>query len=66
MRIVFQRVARPRPIVLTAHEVGELSKAAGRDVLPELEAIRGERFEAKTLGQLVRALQARLAGAAPR
>lgn len=60
MRLMFKNVLRGRPIVLTDHEVRSLSRAVGRDVLPELKAICGERYEVMTLGQLMRTLTATL------
>lgn len=48
------------PIVLTGHEVFTLSRTVGRDVHAELFAICGERYEASTLGQLMRLLTERL------
>lgn len=60
MRVTFTNVLRTRPIVLTDHEVWSLSRVVGRDVLPELQAICGERYEVMTLGQLMRALTATL------
>ena len=56
MRVTFANVLRTRPIVLTGHEVWSLSRVVGRDVLPELQAICGERYEVVTLGQLTRTL----------
>ena len=58
--IRFTDTGRQRPIVLTRHQVGELSKAAGRDVGSELAVMAGERFNVSTLGALMRALAARL------
>ena len=58
--VKFINVKRDRPIVLTGHEVFTLSRAVGRDVHAELFAICGERYEAATLGQLVRELTAKL------
>ena len=60
MRLEFSNVLRNRPIVLTEHEVWSLSRAVGRDTLPELEAICSERYEVVTLGQLMRTLTATL------
>ena len=60
MKIEFANVLRTRPIVLTEHEVWSLSRVVSRDVLPELEAICGERYEVVTLGQLMRTLSAML------
>lgn len=60
MKVTFSNTLRARPIELTAHEVAMLSSDVGRDVLPELQAICGERYEAKTLGQLMRTLTATL------
>ena len=57
MRVEFNDTARGRPLVLTQHEVLYLSGVVGRDVLPELQAICGERYEAKTPGQLLRTLK---------
>ena len=59
-KVTFSNVPRSRPIVLTEHEVWSLSRVVGRDVLPELQAICGERYEAMTLGQLMRTLTATL------
>lgn len=59
-KVTFSNVLRSRPIVLTEHEVWSLSRVVGRDVLPELQAICGERYEAMTLGQLMRTLTATL------
>lgn len=58
--VKFTNVRRARPLVLTEHQVCSLSCVVGRDVLPELEAICGERYEVKTLGQLMRMLTALL------
>jgi hypothetical protein len=58
--IRFNDTGRQRPIVLTRHQVEELSKTAGRDVGAELAAMAGERFNVSTLGALMRALAARL------
>jgi hypothetical protein len=58
--IRFNDTGRQRPIVLTRHQVEELSKTAGRDVGAELAAMAGERFSVSTLGALMRALAARL------
>jgi len=58
--VKFINVKRDRPIVLTGHEVFTLSRAVGRDVHAELLAICGERYEAATLGQLMRTLQEKL------
>jgi hypothetical protein len=60
MRVTFPNVLRAQPIVLTAHQMAELSEVAGCDVSSFLADICGERFEAKTLGQLMRLLRARL------
>lgn len=60
MRVEFANVLRSRPIVLTQHEIWSLSNVVGRDVLQELEAIRGERYEVVTVGQLMRTLTALL------
>lgn len=60
MKVTFSNVVRTRPIVLTEHEVWSLSRMVGRDVLPELQAICGERYEVVTLGQLMRTLTAML------
>lgn len=60
MKVTFSNVLRSRPIVLTDHEVWSLSRVVGRDVLPELDAICGERYEVVTLGQLMRTLTATL------
>ena len=60
MKVTFSNVLRNRPIVLTEHEVWSLSRVVGRDVLPELEAICGERYDVVTLGQLMRSLSATL------
>jgi hypothetical protein len=60
VKVTFANVARARPFVLTAWELGSLSHVVGRDVVPELEAMAGERFETVTMGQLMRALIARL------
>lgn len=62
MKVTFSNVRRKRPIVLTDHEVWSLSRAVGRDVLPELKEICGERYDVMTLGQLMRALTAMLSG----
>ena len=59
-KVTFSNVLRSRPIVLTEHEVWSLSRVVGRDVLPELQAICGERYEVMTLGQLMRTLTATL------
>ena len=56
MKVTFSNVRRDRPIVLTGHEVLSLSQFVGRDVLPELQAICAEQYEAVTLGQLMRLL----------
>lgn len=64
--IVFSRTKRARPIVLTQHQIAELSEAVGSDVHARLEAMRDESFDAKTLGQLMRTLAARLKWAAGR
>lgn len=58
--IVFSHTGRDRPIVLTQHEVRRLSERAGRDVSADLVSMAGEVFEAKTLGQMMRALSVRL------
>ena len=60
MRVTFPNVLRTRPLVLTEHEVWSLSRVVGRDVLPELQAICGDRYEVMTLGQLMRTLTAAL------
>lgn len=60
MKVTFSNVPRNRPLVLTEHEVRSLSRAVGRDVLPELKAICGERYEVLTLGHLMRTLTATL------
>ena len=56
MTVTFSNLLRARPIVLTEYEVRWLSRVVGRDVLPELQAICGERYEVMTLGQLTRTL----------
>lgn len=58
--IVFTRTKRARPIALTTHQIAELSAAVGSDVRVRLDAMRDEPFDAKTLGQLMRTLAARL------
>lgn len=58
MKVTFSNVRRSRPIVLTKHEVWSLSHVVGRDVLPELQAMCGERYEVVTMGQLTRTLTA--------
>jgi len=63
--IVFTRTMRDRPLVLTRHQIAELSAAAGFDVHARLYELRNEWFEVKTLGQLMRALKERLSGKAP-
>lgn len=60
MKVTFSDVLRSGPLVLTEHEVWSLSRVVGRDVLPELKAICGERYEVMTLGQLMRTLTALL------
>ena len=65
MKVTFENVLRTRPIVLTEYEVWSLSDGAGRDVLPELQAICGERYEVVTLGQLMRTLAATLSSRRP-
>lgn len=60
MKVTFPNVLRDRPMVLTDWEVGSLSRVVGRDVLPELQAICDDRYEVKTLGQLMRTLTAML------
>lgn len=60
MRVTFKNVLRDRPIVLTEHEITSLSRVVGRDVLPELRSLCGERFDAATLGKLIRVLEATL------
>jgi hypothetical protein len=60
IRVTFSDVLRNRPLVLTQHEVWSLSRVVGRDVLPELQAICGERYEVMTMGQLMRTLTAML------
>lgn len=64
--IVFTRTKRARPIALTTHQIAELSSEVGADVHGRLEAMRDEPFDAKTLGQLMRTLAARLKWAAER
>lgn len=46
--------------MLNEHEVWSLSRVVGRDVLQELQAICGERYDVMTLGQLMRTLTATL------
>ena len=58
MKVTFEHVLRSRPIVLTEHDVRALSRAVGRDVLPELQAMCAERYEVMTMGQLTRTLAA--------
>ena len=60
MKVTFSNVLRSRPMVLTEYEVGSLSRVVGREVLAELESICGERYEVKTMGQLMRTLTALL------
>ena len=62
MNVTFLNVLRSRPIVLTEHDVRALSRAVGRDVLPELQAMCEDRYEVMTLGQLMRTLTATLSG----
>ena len=59
-RVTFANVSRARPFVLTKWELWSLSRVAGRDVAAELHAMSAERFEAVTMGQLMRALTERL------
>lgn len=59
-QVTFSNVVRSRPLVLTEHEVWSLSRVVGRDVMRELQAICGERYEVVTLGQLMRTLTALL------
>lgn len=58
--VKFINVRRDRPIVLTGHEVFTLSREVGRDVHAELFSICGEKYEAATLGQLMRMLTEKL------
>lgn len=59
-RVTFANVSRARPFVLTRFEVRFLSRSAGRDVAADLPALTAERFEAMTMGQLLRLLVDRL------
>lgn len=62
IRINFTATGRTgRPIVLTHYEVAKLRHASGRDVLPELLALSTQPSPAKTLGQLMRELEGKLA-----
>jgi hypothetical protein len=61
IRVTFPYVVRAQPIVLTKYQIGELSEAVGRDVSAELQVMCRNQFDAKTLGQLMRLLRARLA-----
>lgn len=60
MTVIFTNTCRARPIVLTQHQIAELSAAVGSDVQSRLDAMRDEPFDAKTLGQLMRTLTERL------
>jgi hypothetical protein len=64
--VIFNNVARGRPIVLTRHQCAKLSNDAGRDVEAEVFAMSRERFESVTLGQLMRELRQRLAAGCPK
>lgn len=59
-RIAFPHVGRDRPIVLTRHDIAKLSREAGRNVEPELNALSCTTHEAKTFRQLMRTLSAAL------
>lgn len=58
--VVFANVNRASPIVLTYWQLADLALMTGRDVAAEVQALAAERFEVKTLGQLMRALSQRL------
>ena len=56
MRVVFENTKRGRPIVLTDHELRSLSHVVGRDVLADVQRLAADRYDAVTLGQLMRTL----------
>lgn len=58
--MVFSKTKRGRPIALTHHQIAELSEKFGADVSDRVQSMCEESFDAKTLGQLMRMLEAKL------
>ena len=61
MKISFELVDRERAIVLTQHQIDDISAAIGRDATKELQVLSACRFDIRTVGALLRALVAILA-----